>query len=127
MNRSAAKRKVSPTTTNPGAPGIWSDKDNAALQRVLDPLRKPPAVNIFGFLGSEARALACAPRSEVHDRTMSFLSSLNVMAGLVLSAIAPMATTPLDSSSLPSGKRWMADLFNVFAYVSVTTQICIVM
>ena len=55
---------------------------------------------------------------------MSFLSTLNVMSGLVLAAIAPLALYPLDTKTLPAGpKRQMGDVFNVMAYAAVTTQI----
>ena len=77
--------KVAPSGTyNDG----WSDADNAALQKLLQPLRHdPPDIDPFGCFGSEARGLACASRDLVYDRTMSFLSTLNVMSGLVLAVI----------------------------------------
>ena len=118
--------KVAPSGTyNDG----WSDADNAALQKLLQPLRHdPPDIDPLGCFGSEARGLACAGRDMVYDRTMSFLSTLNVMSGLVLAAIAPLALYPLDTKTLPAGpKRQMGDVFNVMAYAAVTTQICVVM
>ena len=89
--------KVAPSGTyNDG----WSDADNAALQKLLQPLRHdPPDIDPFGCFGSEARGLACASRDLVYDRTMSFLSTLNVMSGLVLAAIAPLATGTVQGRS----------------------------
>ena len=94
-------KRVAPSGTyNDG----WSDADNAALQKLLQPLRHdPPDIDPFGCFGSEARGLACASRDLVYDRTMSFLSTLNVMSGLVLAAIAPLALYPLDTKTLPAG------------------------
>ena len=119
-------KKVAPSGTyNDG----WSDADNAELQKLIEPLKQdPPKIAPLGCFGSEARGLACAPRDMVYDRTMSFLATLNVMAGLVLAAIAPLALYPLDTKTLPAGpKRQMGDVFNVMAYAAVTTQICVVM
>ena len=103
--------KVAPSGTyNDG----WSDADNAALQKLLQPLRHdPPDIDPLGCFGSEARGLACASRDMVYDRTMSFLSTLNVMSGLVLAAIAPLALYPLDTATLPAGpKRQMGITFS---------------
>ena len=118
--------KVAPSGTyNDG----WSEADNAELQKLIEPLKQdPPKIDPLGCFGSEARGLACASRDIVYDRTMSFLSTLNVMSGLVLAAIAPLALYPLDTKTLPAGpKRQMGDVFNVMAYAAVTTQICVVM
>ena len=120
------RKKVAPSGTyNDG----WSEADNAELQKLIEPLKQdPPKIDPLGCFGSEARGLACAPRDLVYDRTMTFLSTLNVMSGLVLAAIAPLALYPLDTKTLPAGpKRQMGDVFNVMAYAAVTTQICVVM
>ena len=85
--------KVAPSGTyNDG----WSDADNAALQKLLQPLRHdPPDIDPLGCFGSEARGLACASRDMVYDRTMSFLSTLNVMSGLrALAAYSPSRPLP---------------------------------
>ncbi|KAH8091875.1 hypothetical protein JL720_5447 [Aureococcus anophagefferens] len=93
----------------------------------MDPLFHKPKINPLGMLGSEARGLCCAPKSEVFDRLVAFVSTINVMSGLVLSAIASLATAPLVVEALPSNKRFLGSLFNVLAFVSVATQICVVM
>ena len=116
------RKKVAPSGTyNDG----WSEADNAELQKLIEPLKQdPPKIDPLGCFGSEARGLACASRDMVYDRTMSFLSTLNVMSGLVLAAIAPLALYPLDTATLPAGpKRQMGDVFNVMAYAAVTTQV----
>ena len=50
--------------------GVWSAADDAALQHLLGPLQQPPKIDFFGMIGSEARGLICAPKSEVYDRVM---------------------------------------------------------
>jgi hypothetical protein len=73
----------------------WSENDNAVLENLLATLyQSEPTPKMFGFFGSEVRGLLATPKSEVHDRKMSYLTSLNVTAGLVLSSIAGTATSP---------------------------------
>ena len=50
--------------------GVWSAADDAALQHLLAPLQQPPKIDFFGMIGSEARGLICAPKSEVYDRVV---------------------------------------------------------
>ena len=50
--------------------GVWSAADDAALQHLLAPLQQPPSIDFFGMIGSEARGLICAPKSEVYDRVV---------------------------------------------------------
>jgi hypothetical protein len=107
--------------------GVWSDQDNEALQKLLDPLRSTPKIDPLGMLGSEARGLVCAPPREVYDRAMSYLTTMNVCAGLVLNSIASLATDPVKVHLLPQDKQLLGDTFNVLAYISITTQICVVM
>lgn len=109
------------------ADGVWGETDNRALQKLLDPLRSPPKINPFGVLGSEARGLICAPKHEVYDRTSNFLNTLNVMGGLVLGAIGGIAISPFKVADLPEEKQALGEIYNVLAYVCVTTQICVVM
>jgi hypothetical protein len=101
--------------------GVWSEQDNAALQKLLDPLRSTPKIDPLGMLGSEARGLVCAPPREVYDRAMSYLTTMNVCAGLVLNSIASLATSPVKVHLLPQDKQLLGDTFNVLAYISITT------
>lgn len=110
-----------------GHAGVWGEEDNKALNSVLQPLRSPPTPQIFGMLGGEARGLICAPKSEVVERTANFYTAINVMAGLVLSAQAGLVTSPLDVANLPEDKQVLGQIYNVLAYMCVSTQICVVM
>ena len=57
------KTKVQPVVPASGVPNsMWGESDNKALQSLLDPLRRPPKREWFGFLGSEARGLLCSPK-----------------------------------------------------------------
>ena len=62
-----------------------------------------PDIDPFGCFGSEARGLACASRDLVYDRTMSFLSTLNVMSGLVLAAIDAPRPVPAGHGGAARG------------------------
>jgi hypothetical protein len=105
------------------ADGVWSHRDNAALQALLAPLRKAPEPALLGCFSSEARGLACTPKHEVYDRLMSYLATINIMSGLVLSSIASLVTSPMNVSKLPADTQLLGDAFNVLAYVAVTTQV----
>ena len=93
--------------------GIWSEKDVAILERMLKPLRLPPKPDVFGMFGSEARGLISCPKSEVYDRASAYLATINVTAALVLSAIAGMATSPMNVDTLPEDKKALGCAFNV--------------
>ena len=71
MKRPPKGTKVGPYAPPP-ADGVWSEKDDALLQRLMDPLFRKPKINPLGMLGSEARGLCCAPKSEVFDRLVAF-------------------------------------------------------
>jgi hypothetical protein len=125
------KNKVRGTVPPQGASAdrVWSNEDNAALQKLLDPLRgeNQPEIDVFGMFSSEARGLLCSSKHEVHDKMYAFLSTLNVMSGLVLSSIIGLVTNPMDVNSLPEDKQLLGNIFNVLAYTTVTTQVCTVM
>lgn len=102
----------------------WDASDKAALQRVLDPLctsfRKQP----MGFLSSEGSTLMCTPPGEVYDRLTGILSNVSIVSGIVLSAIAGVALSPLDLDEFDE-KRNAADLYNAVAAVAVAVQLCV--
>ena len=91
------------------------------LQKLIAAAKTGPARHRSArMLSAVKREDSRASRDMVYDRTMSFLSTLNVMSGLVLAAIAPLALYPLDTKTLPAGpKRQMGDVFNVMAYAAV--------
>ena len=93
--------------------GIWSEKDGVVLERMLKPLRLPPKPDVFGMFGSEARGLVSCPKSEVYDRASAYLATINVTAALVLSAIAGMATSPMNVDNLTEDKKALGCAVNV--------------
>jgi len=107
--------------------GVWSDEDSSVLEKLLKPLYRAVRPEPLGMFGGEARGLVCCPKGEVYDRALTFLTTLNVMAGLVLGAIAGLVQSPLNVEALPEEKRFLGELYNILAYFSVTNQICVVM
>lgn len=105
----------------------WSKEDNRALQKMLDPLRSPPKPEPFAMFGGEARGLICAPKSEVYDRIVNTLNTVNVCAALALSSTAGLCTDPLDVAGLPEEKQVLGQVYNALGPIIVATEIVVVM
>ena len=74
---------------------VWSQKDRDALQAQLDPLQKSFKLRPAGWTRSgEVSALICTQKSDVYERTVNFLGTLNILSGLVLSSITETALHP---------------------------------
>ena len=119
--------KVSPGKTGGSDNGMWSERDQAVLERLIEPVGKEPFVQPFGFLGSEARGLISAPKTEIYDRSSAFLSAINVTAALVLSAIAGQVSAPVETSKLPESLKVLGIVSNTITFPMVAIQICVVM
>ncbi len=101
-----------------GAAGVWSSADRQQLNNLMEGMRK-------GFVGlacSEATSLLCQNKDKVADKTCLYLTSINVMSGLVFSAIAGAALEPLDVQALPEEKQWAGNAYNFLAVCSVGAQ-----
>lgn len=105
----------------------WSARDKECLQRTLDPLHNEFRKQPMGFLRSEGSTLLCTPPAEVYDRLTSMLSNISIVSGLVLSAIAGAALSPLDLDKFPTEKRLAAEIFNVVAALTIVVQACVVL
>jgi len=121
------KMRVAADRSREDITGPWSERDQAAFQRLIQRIGKDPHAEILGMFGSEARGLVSAPKSEVYDRASAFLSAINVAAALVLSAISGMVTSPIDVKSLPENQRVLGIAANMITYPMVAIQVSIVM
>ena len=101
------RRRVKPAGSDAGGRvGALSACDRATLQSLIDRLHKRPfGIQLFGFLRAEATTLLCAPPNEVYERLTSILSNCSIVGGLVLSALASAALSPLDLSEVLPEKR----------------------
>ena len=73
--------------------GVWNRDDMHALQRSIDPLqRKLKLRPVMGWLRSpEISSMLCGPPDTIFQRLEGFLSVINIMSGLLLSAIGGSA------------------------------------
>ncbi|KAH8046704.1 hypothetical protein JL720_16296 [Aureococcus anophagefferens] len=97
------KRRVAPSDGD-ARNGTWSAADKACLQRAIDPLRANFRRRPFAFLGSEATTMLCSSKpGEVYERLTSMLSNMSIVSGVVLSAFAGAALSPLAPDDYPPG------------------------
>ncbi|KAH8057608.1 hypothetical protein JL722_6694 [Aureococcus anophagefferens] len=95
------KRRVAPSDGD-ARNGTWSAADKACLQRAIDPLRANFRRRPFAFLGSEATTMLCSSKpGEVYERLTSMLSNMSIVSGVVLSAFAGAALSPLAPDDYP--------------------------
>jgi hypothetical protein len=127
MRRKKVSPSESPGKTGGSDNGMWSERDQVVLERLIDPIGKEPFIQPFGFLGSEARGLVSAPKSEIYDRSSAFLSAINVTAALVLSAISGQVSAPVDTSQMPESLKVLGTISNTITFPMVAIQICVVM
>ena len=83
--------------------GVWNRDDMHALQRSIDPLqRKLKLRPVMGWLRSpEISSMLCGPPDTIFQRLEGFLSVINIMSGLLLSAIGGSALNPIHVADLP--------------------------
>ena len=113
------KRRVAPSDGD-ARNGTWSAADKACLQRAIDPLRANFRRRPFAFLGSEATTMLCSSKpGEVYERLTSMLSNMSIVSGVVLSAFAGAALSPLAPDDYPPAARTKVDAFNAVAAVCV--------
>jgi hypothetical protein len=113
------KRRVAPSDGD-ARNGTWSAADKACLQRAIDPLRANFRLRPFAFLGSEATTMLCSSKpGEVYERLTSMLSNMSIVSGVVLSAFAGAALSPLAPDDYPPAARAKVDAFNAVAAVCV--------
>ncbi|KAH8069420.1 hypothetical protein JL721_5983 [Aureococcus anophagefferens] len=117
------KRRVAPSDGD-ARNGTWSAADKACLQRAIDPLRANFRRRPFAFLGSEATTMLCSSKpGEVYERLTSMLSNMSIVSGVVLSAFAGAALSPLAPDDYPPAARTKVDAFNAVAAAAVTVAI----
>eukprot|EP01051_Picozoa_sp_SAG22_P016844 SAG22_NODE_2474_length_2533_cov_1.889071_1_plen_310_part_10 len=126
------RRKVHVATATAAAVRIpkaesWTAAEKALLQRRLDQLHGSLRRRPLGWLTSEGTTLLCMPPTEVYDRLVSFLSTAGVVGGLVFSAVAGAALSPLDLNSPPAEDRGLAEAYNVLAAFTAVCQLCVVL
>jgi len=105
----------------------WSVADKECLQQTIDPLHNDFRKQPFGFLTSEGTTLLCARSTEIYDRLSSFLTTVGVVSGLVLSSIAGAALEPLDLDDYPPEKQMAAETFNTLGAIAVAAQLFVVL
>jgi hypothetical protein len=120
-------RRVQPPAAASKPATAWSTEDKSTLQKRLDPLHNRFRKQPLGFLTSEGSSLLCTPPDQIYDRLTSFLSNVSIVSGLVLSAIAGAALSPLDIDDFPAEKRGAAEAYNVVAALTVAIQLCVVL
>ena len=81
----------------------------------------------IGFLSSEGTTMLASPPNEVYERLTFFLSNVSIGSGLVLSAIASTALSPLRLEDFPADRRLTAEVYNVVAAIAVAVQLCVVL
>ena len=119
------KRRVAPSDGD-ARNGTWSAADKACLQRAIDPLRANFRRRPFAFLGSEATTMLCSSKpGEVYERLTSMLSNMSIVSGVVLSAFAGAALSPLAPDDYPPAARAKVDAFNAVAAVTVAIQLLV--
>jgi hypothetical protein len=106
---------------------VFDKADKEALQAQLSPLFHDFRARPFEFLrSSEVSTLLCCPKHEVYDRTMALLGNINLMAGLMLAAVAGAAFNPYDVDVLSPEHQVFGDAYNGLAAASVTIQTSLV-
>ena len=82
--------------------GVWSKADHRALQRSLDPVHNPRLKPLGFLMCPEVSGMLTTQPEAIFDRTAGFLGVVNIMSGLLLSAIAGSGLAPLKVEvSLP--------------------------
>ena len=71
--------------------------------------------------------MLASPPHEVYERLTFFLSNVSIGSGLVLSAIASTALSPLRLEDFPADRRLTAEVYNVVAAIAVAVQLCVVL
>eukprot|EP00937_MAST-01D_sp_MAST-1D-sp2_P001812 g1812.t1 len=128
LHRSARSRREPTGATYAVGSSIWSPKDKQALQAQLDPLQKDFRLRPGGWTRSpEVSSLICTQKRDVHERTLSCVTNLNIMSGLVLSATAQSALHPYDVRALDEKQQAYGIAFNSLAALTVTFNGLLVM
>lgn len=114
------------TTARNATCRTWSASDKACLQRTIDPLKAKFRLRPLAFLGSEATTMLCSSKpGEVYERLTSVLSTMSIVSGVVLSAMAGAALNPLSPDDYPPAARTKVDTFNAVAAVTVAIQLLV--
>mmetsp|Transcript_28096 Transcript_28096/g.53519 ORF Transcript_28096/g.53519 Transcript_28096/m.53519 type:complete len:401 (+) Transcript_28096:421-1623(+) len=105
--------------------GVWSKQDIKALQKYLKMLECETKFEPFTW-SPDVPGLLCTSAEDVFDRTVLLVSTVNLVASLMLSATAGTALNPIDVEAMPDveWKRTLADVFNILTAICVTIQIC---
>ena len=107
--------------------GVWNRDDMHALQRSIDPLqRKLKLRPVMGWLRSpEISSMLCGPPDTIFQRLEGFLSVINIMSGLLLSAIGGSALNPIKVADLPEDVQPIGNVYNVMITFAVVVQACV--
>jgi len=104
----------------------FNEEDRLHLQKINARMHNRPNVGLFNFLYSCGSALMCSPKEDLYERTVTILTSLNVMVGLIFSGIASNAMNPLDVMSFPEEKQVLASIYNLLAIATGSVNTCMI-
>ena len=71
------------------------------------------------------RGLLCTKRDEVHDRIVTFLTTVNITSGLLFTAIVGAALNPFKIDQLEPDKKIYGQIFNIMAALSCMCEFSI--
>ena len=107
---------------------LFNDADKAFLEYKMEALNKKHKARFTYFIsGVDSMFLMCNSPEELNDRVLGIVNVINLMSGLILSAMAGVALEPYAVEELPPNMQILGDVYNVIGGFSVTLQFCMCM
>ena len=124
-------KEVSPTS-------LFTDREKEKVRKRFDSLYKDLKPRPSYWLGGiEHTTMLAASPEEIQEKMIGLYSGVNIMSGLILSALVGLALDPIEVNTLPQEdlnlfgleirnyKQWLACVYNIFGSVCVVIQVLI--
>ena len=108
--------------------GVFDENDKRIFNRYVKEFLKNKAEWKFTApdeFNPSMRGLLCTKRDEVHDRIVTFLTTVNITSGLLFTAIVGAALNPFVIDRLDPDKKIYGQIFNITAALSCMCEFSI--